>query len=201
MLSLQQVSCMRGDRTLFNGLSFDLRPGQWAHLKGANGSGKTSLLRMVAGLARPVEGEILWNQQPIQQVRETYHADMVYLGHHEGVKEDLSAFENLQLGMAQDGHTLSDIDALRALHAVGLKGREDLPVRVLSAGQKRRALMSRLVAQRRLLWILDEPFNALDVKGVEWLTQRIVEHVQTGGMVLLTSHQTIPLEGGQVVQL
>lgn len=201
MLSLKQVSCMRGDRTLFTGLSFDLQPGQWAHLKGANGSGKTSLLRMVAGLARPVEGDILWHGQPIRNVRETYHAEMVYLGHHEGVKEDLNARENLQLGMAQDGYTLSDIEALRALQAVGLKGREELPVRVLSAGQKRRALMSRLVAQRRSFWILDEPFNALDVKGVEWLTQRIVDHVQTGGMVLLTSHQTIPLEGGQVVQL
>ena len=201
MLSLQQVTCMRGDRTLFNNLSFELELGQWAHLKGANGSGKTSLLRLVAGLARPVEGEICWGGQPIGSVRETYHADMIYLGHHEGVKEDLSALENLQLGMAQDGITLSDAEALNALHAVGLKGREDLPVRVLSAGQKRRALMSRLVAKRRAFWILDEPFNALDVKGVEWLTQRIVEHVQTGGMVLLTSHQTIPLEGGQVVQL
>jgi heme exporter protein A len=199
MLSVQGLTCVRGERRLFAGLDFAVGPGEWLHVQGENGAGKTSLLRILAGLAHPVEGEIRWNGEPIDRLAEDYRRELLFLGHHGAVKEELTALENLQLSAALDGGGLADREAIAALHRFGLKGREELPVRFLSAGQKRRVLLARLVTRKAKLWILDEPFTALDVKAVDMLSKLIGEHAGAGGMVVLTSHQPLPMPGGRTV--
>lgn len=201
MLSAQNLSCQRGERTLFAGLEFELHPGQWLHVRGENGAGKTSLLRLLAGLSRPFTGDIRWKGLPIRDTDSAYHQDLLFFGHLGALKEDLSAFENLQFANAMDGAAVNDAHILSALVRLGLKGREHLPVRVLSAGQKRRVALSRLLCRRSTLWVLDEPFTALDVKAVELLSTLINEHLTAGGMAVLTSHQTMPLPGGRELQL
>ncbi|MFO1264074.1 MAG: cytochrome c biogenesis heme-transporting ATPase CcmA [Rhodoferax sp.] len=201
MLRAQNLSCQRGERTLFAGLEFELHPGQWLHVRGENGAGKTSLLRLLAGLSRPFTGDIRWKDHPIQDSDSNYHQDLLFFGHQGALKEDLSAFENLQFASAMDGAPVDDAHILSALFRLGLKGREQLPVRVLSAGQKRRVALSRLLCRPSTLWVLDEPFTALDVKAVELLCTLINEHLTAGGMAVLTSHQTMPLPGGRELQL
>lgn len=171
------------------------------HLQGENGAGKTSLLRILVGLTPAAEGEIRWKGESIRDTAEDYRREMVYLGHHAAIKEDLTALENLQLASALDGIELPEREALAALLRMGLKGREELPVRVLSQGQKRRVLLARLLARKAILWVLDEPFTALDVKAVGMLSDLIGEHVATGGMAVLTSHQSMPIAGGRVLVL
>lgn len=192
---------MRGERRLFSGIDLAVAPGEWLHLQGENGAGKTSLLRILVGLAPPAAGEVCWQGSPIRRLAEDYRRDMVYLGHHVAVKEDLTAIENLQLGAGLDGAVLSEQDAMTALSRMGLKGREELPVRVLSQGQKRRVLLARLLAKKARLWVLDEPFTALDVKAVAMLSDLIGKHVAAGGMAVLTSHQSMPIAGGKTLQL
>lgn len=192
---------MRGERRLFSGIDLAVAPGEWLHLQGENGAGKTSLLRILVGLAPPAEGEIRWKGEPVRRLVEDYRRDMLYLGHHVAIKEDLTALENLQLGAALEGTALTERDALNALSRMGLKGREELPVRVLSQGQKRRVLLARLLAKKAVLWVLDEPFTALDVKAVALLSDLIGEHLATGGMAVLTSHQSMPIAGGKTLQL
>lgn len=192
---------MRGERRLFSGIDLAVAPGEWLHLQGENGAGKTSLLRILVGLTPPAEGEIRWNGEPIRHLAEDYRRDMLYLGHHGAIKEELTALENLALGAALDGTALAERDALAALWRMGLKGREELPVRVLSQGQKRRVLLARLLAKKAVLWVLDEPFTALDVKAVAMLAALIGEHLAAGGMAVLTSHQTMPIAGGKTLQL
>ena len=201
MLSAHGLSCVRGERRLFSDLELTLQGGEWLQVCGANGAGKTSLLRLLAGLSHPAAGEIRWCGQPIGEVGESYRQNLLYLGHHGALKEDLTGFENLRFASALDGARLSDAEALAALHRFGLKGREELPVRVLSAGQKRRVLLARLLTRKARLWILDEPFTALDVKAVDMLAGLVQEHLEGGGMALLTSHQAMPLPGGAQVQL
>lgn len=201
MLTATALSCVRGERRLFAGLDLAVGPGEWLHVQGENGSGKTSLLRILAGLSPPAEGEIRWHGEPVRAAGEDYKRDLLYLGHHGAVKEDLTPFENLTLAAQLDGKTLNEADALQALARFGLRGREDLPVRFLSAGQKRRVLLARLAVRRAVLWILDEPFTALDVKAVDMLSGLIVEHVTGGGMAILTSHQAIPLPDGKILQV
>jgi heme exporter protein A len=201
MLSVTDLSCVRGERRLFSGLSFQLGPGQWLHVQGENGSGKTTLLRALVGLSHPAEGEIRWCDESIHALGEDYRREMLYLGHHGAVKEELTPLENLQLAAALDGRTLDDREAIATLHRFGLKGREELPVRFLSAGQKRRVLLARLVTRQARLWVLDEPFTALDVKAVAMLSALIEEHVTQGGMAILTSHQAMPMANGKVVKL
>lgn len=171
------------------------------HVRGENGAGKTSLLRLLAGLSQPAEGEIRWCGQPIQQAETDYRRNLLFFGHHGALKEDLTALENLSFAAAMDGANVPEVNALAALYRFGLKGREDLPVRVLSAGQKRRVMLARLVTRNAKLWVLDEPFTALDVKAVELLSELITQHVADGGMAVLTSHQAMPIPGGRVVQL
>lgn len=198
MLSVSDISCTRGERHLFSGLGFTLGPGEWLHVQGENGAGKTSLLRILASLSPPAAGDIRWGGEPIKALAEDYRREMLYLGHHGAVKEELTPFENLTLAAQLDGTTLDETAALSALARFGLRGREDLAVRFLSAGQKRRVLLARLAVRQARLWILDEPFTALDVKAVEMLSELIAEHVAGGGMAILTSHQSIPIREGVV---
>ena len=201
MLSAHGLSCVRGERRLFAQLDLAVDAGQWLHVRGENGAGKTSLLRLLAGLAQPAEGEVRWCGQPIRQAESGYRKNLLYFGHHGALKEDLSALENLSFAAAMDGVTLTETQALASLNRVGLRAREDLPVRVLSAGQKRRVMLARMATRHAKLWILDEPFTALDVKAVELLSQLVNEHLANGGMAVLTSHQAMPIAGGLVVQL
>jgi len=199
MLSAHHLTCVRGHRPLFAGIAFRVEPGSWAHVRGANGSGKTSLLRLLAGLARPDEGEVRWNGAPVGG--EEFRRELLYLGHGAAVKDDLTALENLHFAAGAEGAALPEEAAQAALARFGLAGREDLPVRHLSAGQKRRVLLARTLTRSAKLWILDEPFTALDAKAIGALAQLLASHIEAGGMAVLTSHQAIPLAGGQVVQL
>ncbi|MBK7000239.1 MAG: cytochrome c biogenesis heme-transporting ATPase CcmA [Rhodoferax sp.] len=201
MLSTHELSCVRGERQLFAGLDFTLESGQWLHVRGENGSGKTSLLRLLSGLSVPAAGEIRWCGELVRQMGALYREKMLFLGHQGALKEDLSGLENLTFAAALDGAVLSDTQAIAALRRFGLGARAELPVRVLSAGQKRRVLLARLLTRNAQLWVLDEPFTALDVKAVDMLSVLIAEHLAAGGMAVLTSHQAMPIPGGQVVQL
>lgn len=201
MLSAHGLSCVRGERQLFSGLDFTLESGQWLHVRGENGSGKTSLLRLLSGLGVPAAGEIRWCGELIRQTGALYREKMLFLGHQGALKEDLSGLENLMFAAALDSAVLSDTQAIAALRRFGLGARAELPVRVLSAGQKRRVLLARLLTRNARLWVLDEPFTALDVKAVDMLSVLIGEHLAAGGMAVLTSHQAMPIPGGQVLQL
>jgi heme exporter protein A len=201
MLTAHQLSCVRGDRPLFAGIAFAVGAGEWLHVRGANGSGKTSLLRLLAGLAQPAEGQVRWQGNAIEADTPRYRRDMLFLGHHAAVKDELTAAENLLVAAQLDGGALPQDEVLHALRRFGLKGREHLPVRVLSAGQKRRVLLARLLTRRAKLWLLDEPFTALDTRAIEMLGTLAAEHLAQGGMAVITSHQPVPLAGGQEVQL
>ena len=195
MLTASNLSLSRGDRRLFSGVSFTLESGHWLHLEGDNGVGKTSLLRLVCGLISLEEGEIRWKGQATVKTPEEFRADLVYLGHQLALKEDLSPLENLRADAAVSGRELSVADAMAALARMGLRSREHLPVRVLSQGQKRRTALSRLIVSTAALWILDEPFVALDSAAQNALTGVINAHLSRQGMVLLTSHQAVSLAG------
>jgi heme exporter protein A len=201
MLTATGLSCVRGERRLFAGLDLAVEPGEWLHVQGENGAGKTSLLRILASLSPPAEGEIFWQGESIRALAEDYRREILFLGHHGAVKEELTPLENLTLAAQLDGAALEEVVALQALARFGLRGREDLAVRFLSAGQKRRVLLARLAVRKATLWILDEPFTALDVKAVDMLSALIAEHVSGGGMAILTSHQSMPLPNGRVLKL
>ncbi len=196
MLTVANLACVRGERLLFEGVSFTLVPGEWLHLEGENGSGKTSLLRIVCGLLHPVDGEIRWNGTTAAEAGDDYHEELLYLGHAGAIKEDLTALENLRIGAALAGRTLDEQAALAALRRLGLKGREDLPSRFLSQGQKRRVALARLLTSTARLWVLDEPFVALDARAVALLCGILAEHLRDGGMALFTSHQAVDLGAG-----
>jgi heme exporter protein A len=199
MLSVTGLSCARGERTLFADVSFTLGEREWLHVQGQNGAGKTTLMRALVGLSPPQAGEIRWRGEPAPS--SDFRRDLIYLGHHAAVKEELTPLENLRLSASLDGLVLSERDAMAALIRLGLRGREDLPVRVLSAGQKRRVLLARLLTRPAKLWVLDEAFNALDVGAVQQLGDLIGEHLANGGLAVLTSHQPLPVPGGRVLVL
>ena len=196
MFSVSNLSCSKGDKRLFSGVSFTLQPGQWLHLEGDNGVGKTSLLRLACGLSALEDGEITWNNQAVSKDPQTFRANLAYLGHQLALKDDLSPLENLQTDAAIVGRQLTASDANQALAHMGLRGRENLPVRVLSQGQKRRTALARLLVSSAKLWVLDEPFVALDTMAQNALSEVINAHLAKQGMVLLTSHQAVSL-GGQ----
>ena len=200
-LEAREITCVRGERELFSGLSLQVLPGQCLHIRGENGVGKTSLLRILTGLASPEVGEVLWNGRSIKKDASDYHSQLLFLGHRDALKEDLSALENLRMYAAIDGIALSEQDAFASLWRFGLKGREDLPVNCLSAGQKKRVLMARIVTRRAPVWILDEPFNALDAHAVAELQGLIAEHLENGGLAVLTSHQPLAIPGLRVLDL
>ena len=195
-LETRDLACERGGKTLFEGLNLSVWPGQSLHLQGDNGSGKTSLLRLLCGLSPPSAGEVLWGGSPLALVRETYSRDMLYLGHALALKEGLSALENLQFAAALMDQNWAPDAALQALHQMGLRGREHLPLQVLSQGQKRRVALARLGLSPARLWLLDEPFVALDTAASGVLQALMQNHVARGGMVVFTSHQAVHLASG-----
>lgn len=201
MLEASNLECVRGDRRLFAGVGFRLAGGEMLFLQGKNGSGKTTLLRMICGLTHPVAGEIRWKGETIGKLGEEFREELCYLGHLNAIKEELTPLENLTASARLAGETLSEDNALDALEAVGLAGREDLACKYLSQGQKRRVALSRLVHEKRALWVLDEPFVALDVGAVAWLAGLIGAHLQRGGLAVLTTHQAVDIPAGAVREL
>ncbi|MCB1868893.1 MAG: cytochrome c biogenesis heme-transporting ATPase CcmA [Gammaproteobacteria bacterium] len=201
MLEVVGLECVRGDRRLITGLSFTLQQGELMHLHGHNGSGKTTLMRTICGLIQQSGGEILWNGESSRKLGEEFTRELTYIGHKNGIKDDLNGIENLQLSCRLAGMPIVRKTAWEVLERMGLRGHEDLPVRVLSQGQKRRVTLARLLLSKAPLWILDEPFTALDMAAVEFLQSIISLHVEQGGMVILTTHQEVRLTRGQVRQL
>jgi heme exporter protein A len=197
----QDLSVRRGSELLFQALNFDLRAGQLVWLRGSNGSGKTSLLRVLAGLARPDGGQLSWGAQPLAQ-SEQYKAQLVYMGHANALKDDLSALEALRFLTTVHGRVCSTERMEAALRRMGVFHRRRLPVRMLSQGQRRRVALARLVLEDRPgVWVLDEPFDALDDAGLALVQQLFVENVQRGGMVLFTSHIPVRPEGVALTEL
>ncbi|CAN4268195.1 CcmA ABC-type transport system involved in cytochrome c biogenesis, ATPase component [Methylophilaceae bacterium] len=201
MLTAQGLACVRGDRLLFKDLGFALEAGSLLYVLGENGSGKSSLLRMLCGLLMPEQGEILWAGKSIKSHAEQYLPNLKYLGHLNGLKEDLTALENLQMSARIAGQDVTATAAIAALSAIGIARCANLPVRVLSQGQKRRVALAALWLIPSSLWILDEPFAALDVAATEVLAARISEHLAAGGMTVLTSHQDVPIKAKSTVTL
>ena len=201
MLKIENLAAERGDRRLFSGISLELNEGELLHLHGENGAGKTTLLRMLCGLFHPTEGEILWNGKDIFDLREAFTADLLYIGHKGGIKDDLTAVENLRITSALNGDPVDEKQAWSALEKMGLKGFEDLPTKLLSQGQKRRVALAQLLVSKARLWILDEPFVALDIDAVADLQGIIRAHIANDGMVILTTHQEVTLTRGEVKQL
>ena len=193
MLDLHQLEVWRDDRCLFSGLSATLRPGDVLQVCGPNGAGKTTLLHLVAGLGRASRGEIHWQEHPREHDAEDFQRNLLFLGHLPGIKAALTVAENLSFLAACRGLTLDDAVLAEALSRVGLAGYEDSPCGQLSAGQKRRVALARLFTEPVPLWILDEPFTAIDQQGVAELEGWIADHAARGGMVLLTTHHVLSL--------
>lgn len=192
MLEIEELACLRGDRLLFRGLSATLRGGELVRVLGPNGVGKTSLLRIACGLLAPEAGEVRWLGKSIQRDREHHHRDLLYIGHAAALNDLLSPLENLRFATAAGGDPVSTEACVAALERIGLGRQLDLPCRVLSQGQRRRVGLARLfLAGGRRLWVLDEPFNALDVGAVTDLAATLDAHARGGGIVLLTTHQDV----------
>lgn len=187
-LTLSDLACRRGNRVLFRGVNLAVRPGQAVWLRGRNGRGKTSLLRLAAGLAVPESGTILWHDTPVRDAP-NYAGRRVFVGHANALKDDLTVTESLTF-LAQLHERPGDASSIRAaLERVGMGSRRDAVVRTLSQGQRRRAALARLALESEpAIWILDEPYDALDVDGVQVVNELLREHLARGGSVLLTSH-------------
>ncbi len=196
-LTIDSLCCARGDRVLFRDLSFALDEGELVHLTGHNGSGKTTLLRALAGLLLPEAGKIRWRGRDIRKLREEYSRHLLYLGHLNGIKGDLTAVENLRIAAKLDGVDLAEARAWEVLGEIGLRGHEDLPSKHLSQGQKRRVALARLLANDARVWILDEPFTALDTAAVAMLQDVIRRHLGAGGLSIITTHQAVAMIGAQ----
>jgi heme exporter protein A len=198
MLEAVDLACERGERLLFSGLTFAAERGTLLRVAGPNGTGKTSLLRIMCGLLEPNSGQVRWNGENIRRSREDYWKDLVYIGHLNGVKDDLTVRENLRVSVAVAGRQTDEARLSHALDAVGLAGFEDTMARFLSQGQRRRVALARLyVSESVALWILDEPFTALDARGVANLSALIAQHLQRGNTVVLTTHQEVPVEAAR----
>lgn len=202
MLEVIGLGCLRGERRLFAGISFSLRPGGLIWLQGGNGSGKTTLLRTLCGLTHAMAGEVRWRGEPIHVGGEDYRRELTYIGHANGLKEDLSAQENLLIVAQLAGQPVTRAEVVEALHGIGLAGREHLPIKFLSQGQRRRAALARLrLAHPRPLWLLDEPFNALDTHAVAGMRHVMENHLSQGGMIALTTHQDVAIQAADAQTL
>jgi heme exporter protein A len=193
MLEIKDLACQRGGRKLFDNVSFSLKSGEALHITGVNGSGKTSLLRMIAGLARPESGTIEWKGLRLDHSLEHYASELLYLGHQPAIKDDLTVLENLWVSLQMSGSHKAKQELKAALESVGLGKHSSLPARVLSQGQRRRLALARLWVERKPLWVLDEPMTALDVQAEGMLQQLLEEHIGEGGMLLFTSHQAVSI--------
>jgi heme exporter protein A len=192
---------VRGERTLFSDVSFSLGPGGFIQLTGPNGSGKTSLLRIVCGLMIPDRGEIRWQGAQIRSLGEEYSRIITYLGHRNAVKEELDSLENLRISSGLAGCELTRTQAQEALARVGLAGREYLPARFLSEGQRRRSAVARLITCNAALWILDEVLASLDHAATALIESLIGEHLSKGGMAIVATHQELHISAGSFQRL
>ena len=192
---------MRGDRRLFRNVSFSLPPGNLLQLTGPNGSGKTSLLRIVCGLAAPESGEVRWHGAKIRTLAEEYSRSIAYIGHRVAVKEELNSLENLGIASGLAGSELTHVQAKEALARVGLAGREKLPARFLSEGQRRRSALARLINCTAALWILDEVLASLDHAAISLVESLIGDHLNKGGMAIVATHQELHISAGSLQRL
>ena len=195
------MECVRGDRRLFRDVNFSLKPGTLLQITGPNGSGKTSLLRIVCGLTAPESGEIRWHGAKIRSLDEEYSHNIAYIGHRIAVKEELNSLENLRISSGLAGCELSRGQAQQALARVGLAGRENLPARFLSEGQRRRSALARLINCNAALWVLDEVLASLDHAAVTLVESLIAEHLNKGGMAIVATHQELHISTGLLQRL
>ncbi len=193
MSALQAIhlAAERGERPLFRQLDFALNPGEILHVRGRNGAGKTTLLRVLCGLTRPVAGQVCWYGSDIGSADSEFSGSFSYLGHHNGLKDELTAEENVLFGNRLNGGHVALDKVQGLLERIGLGAYADLPSKLLSQGQKRRVALARLLLQGRPLWILDEPYTALDVQVIDLVLEALQTHLHQGGMVVLTTHQAI----------
>lgn len=202
MLSVSALECVRGERRLFTGVNFELKPQTLLEVRGANGSGKTSLLRLLCGLLAPASGRIAWDGGDIHDAGEEYRAQIAYIGHLNAVKDELSGLENLLFSARIAGLVCDAAGAHKALHELGLSDFRHLPCKVLSQGQRRRVALARLhLSAARPLWILDEPFAALDSAACELVHARLESHLQQGGMVVLSTHHDMAISARSTQRL
>jgi len=194
MLESQSLECVRDDRLLFNDLSFTVAEAEVLQIEGPNGSGKTSLLRIICGLRQAEAGKILWQGESITSNREDYYANMVYIGHLPCIKGDLTVLENVRALLDTRSLSLSTDEIEVALGKVGLATYEDVQGKALSSGQRRRILLAFVELSRAKLWILDEPLTALDVQGVALMESMILDHKSAGGSVIFTTHHGMQLD-------
>jgi heme exporter protein A len=200
-LTADNLVGVRGDRLLFEKINFKCSNGSVLYLQGANGTGKTTLLRTLCGISKPYAGTINWCGENINSLAEEYYKHVLYIGHLPGIKEDLTALENLRFSLALSGTEVSEQEVAESLKMLGLAKGLNLPTRMLSQGQKRRVVLARLWLQELPLWILDEPFTALDASATELLKQKIEMFANDGGMVVMTTHQEVAINVPKFEQL
>ncbi|OYY66312.1 MAG: heme ABC exporter ATP-binding protein CcmA [Burkholderiales bacterium 28-67-8] len=194
-LELTGLSCTRGSRRLFPCVDRSVRAGELMRVQGPNGAGKTTLLRTLCGLSMPAEGEVRWCGQAVARQRDSFHRDLIYIGHAACLKDDLTARENLLAACLLGGQHPDEAQVLAALRVAGLRQREHLSARSLSQGQRRRVSLARLVlGEASRLWVLDEPFNALDTDATAWLLGVLEAQLRRGGIVVLTSHMPVAID-------
>ncbi len=191
-LSVEKVHVWRGDRHVLKGVSLTLRPGQLLHIRGPNGTGKTTLLRVVCGLLRPEDGQVSWLGQPISSVRSDYQAAFAYASHEPALKGDLTALENLKFAVGLKRRVTAG-ELRDSLDRTGVGACADLHARVLSAGQRRRVALARILAMSASLWLLDEPFTNLDGAGADLTAALLQSHVQQGGSALVVAHHDLQI--------
>ena len=193
ILDVTNLGCVRGDRRIFSDVSFFLAPGSFLQVTGANGSGKTSLLRILCGLLTPAEGQIEWEGADIHSLGEEYFTSLTYLGHRPGIKDELTADENLRVTAGLNGLEIDKVRSHQALQRMGLAGRESIAARLLSEGQRRRVSLARLIVCNTRLWLLDEVLTSLDKAAVTLVRSLIEEHLSSGGMAIVATHQDLEL--------